>query len=116
MVVRGVPFTQNWRGCPDEGDSWGYYLFELQTLFEVLWGTEGIVVISGDRHEHATILLPSPEGMEYVIEFLTSPLSRFHHPLERSYLQIEDTDIEVFSYLKGVLKFGALTFNTNYPW
>ena len=115
VLVSGVPFTRNWRNCSDEGDSWGGYLVERQSLLETMWNTEGVIIVSGDRHEHATTIFPSPQGKNNVIEFSTSPLSQFYQPFERSYQQVEDTDVEIFSYSHGVSKFGVMTFNTTDP-
>ncbi|THV08438.1 Metallo-dependent phosphatase [Dendrothele bispora CBS 962.96] len=60
VIVSGVPFTRNWSGGGDEMDSWAGYLEERQHIFELLWESGGGIIISGDRHEHATVkfLLP----------------------------------------------------------
>ncbi|KAJ5148409.1 PhoD-like phosphatase [Penicillium atrosanguineum] len=112
VLVSSVPFTRNWRGSSDERDSWAGYLFERQQLLEIMWQTEGVIIISGDRHEHATTLFPSPENKTNVIEFSTSPLSQFFQPLERTYKQVENTDVKVYTHAWGSSKFGALEFNT----
>ncbi|RDW61995.1 hypothetical protein BP6252_11428 [Coleophoma cylindrospora] len=111
MVVSSVPFTRNWRG-PESIDSWAGYLWERQQLLEVMWATDGVVILSGDRHEHATTEFPSPDGKKSVVEFSTSPLSQFFQPFDRQYRQIEVTDIELFSHPYGVSKFGVLKFDT----
>jgi len=115
VLVIGVPFTRNWRSCSDEVDSRGGYLFERQRLLEIMWRTEEVVIMSGDTHKHATTLFPSPDRKENVFEFSTSPLSKFYQPFKRSYLQLKDTDVELFSCAKGVSKFSVLTFNTTDP-
>ncbi|KAL2065940.1 hypothetical protein VTL71DRAFT_3610 [Oculimacula yallundae] len=114
VLVSSVPFTRNWRG-PESSDSWAGYLFERQILLESMWKTEGVVIISGDRHEHATTRFPCPAPCRTnstVIEFSTSPLSQFYQPFERQYRQIEDTDIMIHSHAHGVSKFGVFNFNT----
>ncbi|KAJ8097256.1 PhoD-like phosphatase-domain-containing protein [Lipomyces tetrasporus] len=82
VIVSGVPFTRNWRG-QEANDSWAGYLWERQLLLEKMWKTDGVVILSGDRHEHAATLFPSPDGTSKVIEFSTSPLSQFYQPFER---------------------------------
>ncbi|KAK9336146.1 PhoD-like phosphatase-domain-containing protein [Lipomyces starkeyi] len=114
VLVSGVPFTRNWRG-PEANDSWAGYLWERQFLLEKMWATEGVVVLSGDRHEHATTLFPSPDGTSKVIEFSTSPLSQFYQPFDRQYRQVEDTDVAMYSHPHGISKFGSLTFDTSSP-
>ncbi|KAK9365200.1 PhoD-like phosphatase-domain-containing protein [Lipomyces kononenkoae] len=114
VVVSGVPFTRNWRG-PEANDSWAGYLHERQRLLEKMWATTGVIVLSGDRHEHATTLFPSPEGKSNVIEFSTSPLSQFYQPFERQYREIESTDVAIYSHPQGMSKFGSLTFDTSLP-
>ncbi|PVH74694.1 PhoD-like phosphatase [Cadophora sp. DSE1049] len=111
VLVSSVPFTRNWRG-PESRDSWAGYLFERQKMLEAMWRTEGVVVVSGDRHEHATTHFPSPDGQSNVIEFSTSPLSQFYQPFERQYRQEEDSDIMVYSHPYGVSKFGVFDFDT----
>lgn len=66
-----------------------------------------------DRHEHATTEFPSPDGASTVIEFSISPLSQFYQPFERTYRQIEDTDVAVHSHPWGISKFGAFHFDTS---
>ncbi|KAJ5245805.1 PhoD-like phosphatase [Penicillium chermesinum] len=112
VLVSGVPFTRNWRGASDESDSWAGYLSERQQLLEIMWQSEGVVIISGDRHEHATTLFPSPNNKTNVIEFSTSPLSQFFQPMQRTYKQVENTDVEVYTHAWGSSKFGVLEFNT----
>ncbi|KAK9319083.1 PhoD-like phosphatase-domain-containing protein [Lipomyces orientalis] len=114
VIVSGVPFTRNWRG-PEANDSWAGYLWERQLLLEKMWKTDGVVILSGDRHEHATTLFPSPDGKSKVIEFSTSPLSQFYQPFERRYQQIENTDVALYSHPYGISKFGSLTFDTSSP-
>ncbi|KAI5199388.1 Metallo-dependent phosphatase [Aureobasidium subglaciale] len=112
VVVSSVPFTRNWRGA-EEHDSWAGYLYEREKILTQMWSVGGGIIISGDRHEHATTEFPSPDGTANVIEFSTSPLSQFYQPFVRSYQQVEDTDIEIYSHPKGTSKFGALHFDTS---
>ncbi|KAK9372522.1 PhoD-like phosphatase-domain-containing protein [Lipomyces chichibuensis] len=94
VLVSGVPFTRNWRG-PEANDSWAGYLWERQLLLEKMWATEGVVILSGDRHEHATTVFPSPDGT--------------------SKRQVENTDVAIYSHPHGISKFGSLTFDTSSP-
>ncbi|KAG9959181.1 Metallo-dependent phosphatase, partial [Aureobasidium melanogenum] len=112
VAVSSVPFTRNWRG-PESADSWAGYLHERQKILQAMWETQGVIIISGDRHEHATTELPSLDGKNKVIEFSTSPLSQFYQPFERMYQQIEDTDIAVYHHPWGISKFGAFHFDTS---
>ncbi|KAK9491675.1 PhoD-like phosphatase-domain-containing protein [Lipomyces doorenjongii] len=95
VLVSGVPFTRNWRG-PEAKDK--------------MWATEGVVILSGDRHDHATTMFPSPETSK-VIEFSTSPLSQFY----QQYRQVENADVVIHSHRYGISKSGSLTFDTSSP-
>ncbi|TQV95628.1 alkaline phosphatase family protein [Cordyceps javanica] len=113
VVISSVPFTRNWRG-PDSADSWSGYLWERDHILDAMRKTDGVVILSGDRHEHATTLFPAKDKDDKpVIEFSTSPLNQFFEPFDRFHRQIEDTDISVFSYPWGSSKFGAVTFDTS---
>jgi alkaline phosphatase D len=48
VIVSSVPFTRNFRG-PSSKDSWAGYLWERQSLLERMWGTDGVLIISGVR-------------------------------------------------------------------
>ncbi|KAH7025058.1 PhoD-like phosphatase [Microdochium trichocladiopsis] len=116
VVVSSVPFTRNWRG-PDAADSWAGYLAEREVVFEMMRKTEGVVILSGDRHEHATTLFPAststdPRGKD-IIEFSTSALNQFFEPFSRHHRQIEDTDVAIANFYKGNSKFAAVTFDTS---
>ncbi|KAH0265595.1 Metallo-dependent phosphatase, partial [Aureobasidium melanogenum] len=113
VVVSSVPFTRNWRG-PESADSWAGYLHERQKILQSMWETQGVIISSGDRHEHATTEFPSPDGKKKVVEFSTSPLSQFYQPFERMYQQIEDTDVAIYHHPWGISKFGALHFDTSH--
>ncbi|KAK1638580.1 PhoD-like phosphatase-domain-containing protein, partial [Colletotrichum phormii] len=114
VVVSSVPFTRNWRG-PDSADSWSGYLWERDMILEMMRQTDGVIILSGDRHEHATTIFPpaSDKGGKSVIEFSTSPLNQFYEPFDRFHRQIEDTDISVYSHPWGNSKFGRVTFDTS---
>lgn len=82
----------------------------------MLWSSGGAVVISGDRHEHATTLFPppptSPHRSSSVIEFSTSPLSFFHQPWTREYIPHPATDIPIHLQWQGNSRFGVFEFDT----
>ncbi|POR33141.1 PhoD-like phosphatase [Tolypocladium paradoxum] len=113
VVVSSVPFTRNWRG-PDSADSWSGYLWERDRILDKMKRTGGVIILSGDRHEHATTVFPAGEsGDRDVIEFSTSPLNQFFEPFSRFHKQIEDTDISLYSHPRGSSKFGIVTFDTS---
>ncbi|OLN96124.1 Alkaline phosphatase D 2 [Colletotrichum chlorophyti] len=112
VVVSSVPFTRNWRG-PDAADSWSGYLWERNRILDAMRQTDGVVILSGDRHEHATTIFPpNDKGGKSVIEFSTSPLNQFYEPFDRFHRQIEDTDISVYSHPWGNSKVGRVSFDT----
>ena len=94
VVVTSVPFTRNWR--VNAQDAWGGYLSERRQILEAMWyaGSDGsgtgVIILSGDRHEHATTAFPpspgslwdlrAPGGEATPVEFSTSPLSMFYLP------------------------------------
>ncbi|OHF04079.1 PhoD-like phosphatase [Colletotrichum orchidophilum] len=114
VVVSSVPFTRNWRG-PDAADSWSGYLWERDVILDQMRQTDGVIILSGDRHEHATTIFPptTDEGGKSVIEFSTSPLNQFYEPFDRFHRQIEDTDVSVYSHPWGNSKFGRVSFDTS---
>ncbi|KAK1846022.1 alkaline phosphatase family protein [Colletotrichum chrysophilum] len=113
VVVSSVPFTRNWRG-PDSADSWSGYLHEREQVLDMMRLTEGVVILSGDRHEHATTIFPpGDKGGKAIIEFSTSPLNQFYEPFTRYHRQIEDTDVSVHSHSWGSSKFGVVSFDTS---
>ncbi|KAF6829128.1 alkaline phosphatase family protein [Colletotrichum plurivorum] len=113
VVVSSVPFTRNWRG-PDSADSWSGYLWERELVLDMMRRTDGVVILSGDRHEHATTLFPPKgDGDKPIIEFSTSPLNQFYEPFDRFHKQIEDTDVSVHSHPWGNSKFGVVSFDTS---
>lgn len=105
ILITSVPFTRNWR--INSADTWAGYLSERRTILEAMWTVNadsttgqdgvGVVILSGDRHEHATTAFLPPEGDERwnadtapVVEFSTSPASMFYLPF-RSYREDEVT-------------------------
>ena len=94
IVITSVPFTRNWR--VNGKDTWGGYLRERRQILDAMWeaGSDGsgtgIVILSGDRHEHATTAFPPPPGSDFdlkapggeatAVEFSTSPLNMFYLP------------------------------------
>ncbi|KAM5343962.1 hypothetical protein ACJ41O_012499 [Fusarium nematophilum] len=112
VVVSSVPFTRNWRG-PDSADSWSGFLWEREVILDIMRRNGGAIILSGDRHEHATTKFPAKNpGDTPVIEFSTSPLNQFYEPFDRFHQQIEETDISVYSHPWGTSKFGVVSFDT----
>ncbi|RSM01234.1 hypothetical protein CEP52_008667 [Fusarium oligoseptatum] len=112
VVVSSVPFTRNWRG-PDSADSWSGYLWEREQILDTMKRNGGAIILSGDRHEHATTKFPPKNaGEKPVIEFSTSPLNQFYEPFDRFHKEIEDTDISIHSHPWGTSKFGVVSFDT----
>ncbi|KAK1962269.1 PhoD-like phosphatase [Colletotrichum sublineola] len=115
VVVSSVPFTRNWRG-PDAADSWSGYLWERDMVLDMMRQTDGVIILSGDRHEHATTVFPpNAKGGKSVIEFSTSPLNQFFEPFDRFHRQIEETDVSVYCHPWGNSKFGKVSFDTTKP-
>ncbi|KAM0420483.1 hypothetical protein ACHAPT_011778 [Fusarium lateritium] len=112
VVVSSVPFTRNWRG-PDSADSWSGYLWEREQILDAMKQNGGAIILSGDRHEHATTKFPPKNAREKpVIEFSTSPLNQFYEPFDRFHKEIEATDISIHSHPWGTSKFGVVSFDT----
>ncbi|KAK0553939.1 hypothetical protein OC844_006236, partial [Tilletia horrida] len=76
FVVSSVPFNTLWGGPLDwdgQYDTWSAYFTERQQILDVLQYVPNVVVLSGDRHEFASVGL-----RQTVTEFSTSPLSNQH--------------------------------------
>ncbi|KAK0384582.1 hypothetical protein NLU13_8668 [Sarocladium strictum] len=116
VVVSSVPFTRNWQG-PDKNDSWAGYLWERDWVLERMKATEGVVILSGDRHEHATTIFPAHSASQKpVIEFSTSPLSQFFESFARHHQEVDPaTDLSVHNWPWGSSKFGIASFDTTDP-
>ncbi|KAK0523037.1 hypothetical protein OC842_006281, partial [Tilletia horrida] len=79
FVVSSVPFNTLWGGPLDwdgQYDTWSAYFTERQQILDVLQYVPNVVVLSGDRHEFASVGL-----RQTVTEFSTSPLSMFYLPV-----------------------------------
>ncbi|KAK0569306.1 hypothetical protein OC861_001123 [Tilletia horrida] len=79
FVVSSVPFNTLWGGPLDwdgQYDTWSAYFTERQQLLDVLQYVPNVIVLSGDRHEFASVGL-----RQTVTEFSTSPLSMFYLPV-----------------------------------
>ncbi|KAF8218261.1 PhoD-like phosphatase [Mycena galopus ATCC 62051] len=113
VIVSGVPVTRNWSEGGDEMDSWAGYLDEREVILQALWRVGGGVIISGDRHEHATVKFRPPPGYpesHTVVEFSTSPLSFFYQPFLREYVAHDET---IFNLPQGLSKFGQFLFDSS---
>ncbi|KAF7368921.1 Alkaline phosphatase family protein [Mycena venus] len=113
VLVSGVPMTRNWSEGSDEMDSWAGYLDEREVILQALWRVGGGIIISGDRHEHATVKFRPPPGYpesHTVIEFSTSPLSFFYQPFLREYVSHDET---IFNLPQGSSKFGQFSFDSS---
>ncbi|KAL7787067.1 PhoD-like phosphatase [Trichoderma ceciliae] len=113
FVVSSVPFTVNFGG--GSTDSWAGYRWEREQLLQGMWLTTGVVIISGDRHEHATTVFRSPDSnTTKVIEFSTSPLNQFNQPLDkRLYAQVTLTDDPIYYQPVGQSMFGQYNIDTS---
>ncbi|KAF8185067.1 PhoD-like phosphatase-domain-containing protein [Mycena galopus ATCC 62051] len=90
FIVSSVPFTSLW-GHDAQSDSWAGFPAEKAALLEALHSVPNVIIISGDRHEFASIEFNSPH-MHTVREYSTSPLSMFDIPFIRTLrMQSEET-------------------------
>lgn len=79
FLVSSVPFTSMWGGPLDldgRTDGWSFYHEERRALLDVLEYVPNVIILSGDRHEFASVSF-----RDKVIEFSTSPLSMFYIPI-----------------------------------
>ncbi|UZJ54319.1 hypothetical protein CBS101457_003639 [Exobasidium rhododendri] len=87
FVVSSVPFTSLWGGPLDvdgKKDSWAAYTHEREDLLSVMQYIPNIIVLSGDRHEFASVSLApqgTREGYHPITEFSTSPMNMFYLPI-----------------------------------
>lgn len=87
FVVSSVPFTTLWGGPLDydsKTDSWTAYTYERDYLMTIMQYIPNIIVLSGDRHEFASVgIAPVGSRSNYhpVTEFSTSPLNMFYLPV-----------------------------------
>ncbi|KAJ7702478.1 PhoD-like phosphatase-domain-containing protein [Mycena rosella] len=82
FIVSSVPFTSLW-GHDAAVDSWAAFPAEKAALLDALHSVPNVVIISGDRHEFASIEFNTPH-MHTVREYSTSPLSMFDIPFYRT--------------------------------
>ncbi|KAF7304625.1 hypothetical protein MKEN_01176400 [Mycena kentingensis (nom. inval.)] len=76
FVVSSVPFTSLW-GFDAQVDSWAAFPAEKAALLDAFHSVPNVIIISGDRHEFASIEFTSPH-LHTVREVSTSPLSAFN--------------------------------------
>ncbi|KAE8267815.1 hypothetical protein A4X09_0g4543 [Tilletia walkeri] len=79
FLISSVPFNTLWGGPLDwdgQHDTWSAYFTERQQILDVLQYVPNVIVLSGDRHEFASVGL-----RQTVTEFSTSPLSMFYLPV-----------------------------------
>ncbi|KAK8075966.1 PhoD-like phosphatase [Apiospora phragmitis] len=115
VVVSSVPWTRTWVS-PDQGDRWAGYLHERETIFGWMRETDGVVLLSGDRHEHTTTLFPDPSGQgRTLIEFSTSALNQFYEPFDRFHVPEQGGDQAVYNHYSGNSKFASISFDTTDP-
>ncbi|ESK85963.1 alkaline phosphatase family protein [Moniliophthora roreri MCA 2997] len=81
FVVSSVPFTSLWTHDA-QIDSWAAYPTEKETLLEAMHSVPNVFILSGDRHEFASIEFNG--GPHSIMEFSTSPLSMFYIPFIRT--------------------------------
>ena len=80
FIVSSVPFTSLWTHDA-QIDSWAAYPAEKSTLLAAFHSVPNIVIISGDRHEFASIEFSSANPNHHLVrEISTSPLSMFYIP------------------------------------
>ncbi|KAJ6606665.1 PhoD-like phosphatase-domain-containing protein [Mycena vulgaris] len=82
FIVSSVPFTSLW-GHDAATDSWAAFPAEKAALLEAFHSVPNVVILSGDRHEFASVEFNTPH-MHTVREYSTSPLSMFDIPFYRT--------------------------------
>ncbi|CAL1703852.1 unnamed protein product [Somion occarium] len=83
FIVSSVPFTSLWTHDA-QVDSWAAYESEKAALLNALHSVPNVIILSGDRHEFATIEFNADGPGHKVIEVSTSPLSMFYIPFVRT--------------------------------
>lgn len=87
FVVSSVPFNTLWGGPLDwdgKTDSWAAYTSEREYLLQYMQYVPNVIVLSGDRHEFASVGIArqgSRADYHPITEFSTSPLSMFYLPV-----------------------------------
>ncbi|KAJ7470449.1 PhoD-like phosphatase-domain-containing protein [Mycena latifolia] len=82
FIVSSVPFTSLW-GHDAAVDSWAAFPEEKAALLDALHSVPNVIILSGDRHEFASVEFNTPH-MHTVREYSTSPLSMFDIPFVRT--------------------------------
>ncbi|KAF9007937.1 PhoD-like phosphatase-domain-containing protein [Cyathus striatus] len=106
FIVSSVPFTSLWQHDA-QTDSWAGFPSEKSALLETLHTVPNVFILSGDRHEFASIEFnPSDENKHVVMEFSTSPLNMFYIPiihtlLPRSTQLVNRTNVEIVKDVGG---------------
>ncbi|KAJ7632327.1 PhoD-like phosphatase-domain-containing protein [Roridomyces roridus] len=94
FIISSVPFVGLWTHDPH--DSWAGFPAEKAQLLEAFHSVPNVVIISGDRHEFASIEFNAPPdvpGGHTVREFSTSPLSMFDIPFYRTLRPASDETV-----------------------
>jgi alkaline phosphatase D len=112
VVASSVPFTKNWSFGTK--DTWGGYLYERESILAAMRAysqknSVRFIVISGDRHEAATVVLKDDdlERGGDVWEFSVSPLNMFYLPT-RTFQQVDEQDLVVDYSPNGNVKWGSI--------
>jgi alkaline phosphatase D len=93
FIVSSVPFTSLW-GHDASTDSWAGFSAEKAALLAALHTVPNVIILSGDRHEFASIEFNSPDR-HTVREYSTSPLSMFDIPFWRTLrMQSQETVLQ----------------------
>ncbi|RSL71237.1 hypothetical protein CEP53_001610 [Fusarium sp. AF-6] len=117
FIASSVPFTKNWP--VNVKDTWGGFLTERKQILEAMWDSgargQGVVILSGDRHEFAATKFPPPVGSRWpqsaaAHEFSTSPLNQFASPFP-TYRQTDDEDVMMNYIPGGISKFGSFSID-----
>lgn len=115
IVASSVPFTKNWP--VNVRDTWGGFLVERRKILEAMWDAgsrgQGVVILSGDRHEFAVTKFPPPVDSKWpqsaaAHEISTSPLNQFASPFP-TYKEVDSEDVKIKYIPSGISKFGSFT-------
>ncbi|KAF7295206.1 hypothetical protein MIND_01059400 [Mycena indigotica] len=82
FIISSVPFTSLW-GHDAASDSWAAYPAEKAAVLAALHSVPNVVILSGDRHEFASIEF-NAQHFHTVREYSTSPLNMFDIPFYRT--------------------------------
>lgn len=98
FIVSSVPFTSLWT-FEANTDSWNPYSYEKASLLTALHSVKNVIILSGDRHEFATIKFNGEGSAHSIVEVSTSPMSMFWVPLIRT---LRDKSEETVKHLKEI--------------